>query len=95
MKAKRKKHSATFKAQVVLEALKERETLAELSKRFEVHAQIISNWKQEFLKKAETVFEKKYPETDKSEDLEKLYAKIGQLEIEKDFLKKNLKKLGL
>jgi transposase len=95
MKAKRKKHSATFKTQVVLEALKERETLAELSKRFEVHAQIISNWKQEFLKKAETVFEKKYPETDNGEDLEKLYAKIGQLEIEKDFLKKNLKKLGL
>ncbi len=95
MKAKRKKHSSTFKTQVVLEALKERETLAELSKRFEVHAQIISNWKQEFLKKAETVFEKKYPETDNGEDLEKLYAKIGQLEIEKDFLKKNLKKLGL
>jgi len=95
MKAKRKKHSSTFKTQVVLEALKERETLAELSKRFEVHAQIISNWKQEFLKKAETVFEKKYPETDNGEDLEKLYAKIGQFEIKKDFLKKNLKKLGL
>lgn len=95
MKAKRKKHSATFKTQVVLEALKERETLAELSKRFEVHAQIISNWKREFLKKAETVFEKNYPESNNNEDMEKLYTKIGQLEVEKDFLKKNLRKLGL
>jgi hypothetical protein len=27
-------------------------------------------------------------------DVEKLYAKIGQLEMDNDFLKKSLKKLG-
>jgi len=94
MKAKRRKHSAAFKAQVAIEAIKERESMAELSKRFEVHPQIISKWKQEFLEKAEIVFSNKYVETSNSELDEKLYAKIGQLEIEKDFLKKSLKKLG-
>jgi len=94
MKAKRRKHSAAFKAQVAIEAIKERESMAELSKRFEVHPQIISKWKQEFLEKAETVFSNKYVETNNSDYEEKLFAKIGQLEIEKDFLKKSLKKLG-
>lgn len=94
MKAKRRKHSAAFKAKVAIEAIKERESLAELSKRFEVHPQIISKWKQEFLEKAETVFSNKFVETNNSDYEEKLFAKIGQLEIEKDFLKKSLKKLG-
>jgi transposase-like protein len=49
MKATRKKHSAAFKAQVAIEAIKEQQTLAELAKRFEVNPQMISNWKREFI----------------------------------------------
>ncbi|HHX68816.1 MAG TPA: transposase, partial [Gallicola sp.] len=47
MKTTKRKFSAGFKAQVAIEALKERETLAELAKRFEVHPVMISKWKQE------------------------------------------------
>ena len=49
MNTSRKKHSAAFKAQVAIEAIKELETLSDLSKRFGIHPQMISNWKREFL----------------------------------------------
>ena len=79
---------------VAIEALKERETLAELSKRFEIHPNIISKWKQEFIERSVDVFERK-SEAESGVDPDKLYAKIGQLEIENDFLKKSCKKAGL
>lgn len=62
MKQKRRKFSNAFKARLAIEALKERETLAELSKRFEVHPNMIGKWKQEFLEKSSTVFEGKSEE---------------------------------
>lgn len=95
MKKTRRKFTGAFKAKVAIEALKERESLAELSKHFEVHANIISKWKKEFLQNSAQVFDQQSKETVKEIDVEKLYAKIGQLEIENDFLKKNLSKIGL
>ena len=93
MKKKRRQFSGAFKARIAIEALKERETLAELSKRFEVHPNMISKWKQEFLERSADIFDKK-SDADSEVDPEKLYAKIGQLEIENDFLKKSLNKIG-
>ncbi len=95
MKKTRRKFTGAFKAKVAIEALKERESLAELSKHFEVHPNIISKWKREFLQNSSHVFDQQSKETEKEVDVEKLYAKIGQLEIENDFLKKNLRKIGL
>ena len=96
MKKTRRKFSAAFKAKVALEALKERETLAALSARFEVHANQISLWKQEFLANSELVFSStEGKEKEDQVNLDALYAKIGQLEMERDFLKKSLKKSGL
>ena len=94
MKKSRRKFTSAFKAMVAIEALRERETLAELSKRFEVHPNIISKWKQEFVEHSAGVFERKTG-SEPGVDPEKLYAKIGQLEIENDFLKKSVKKAGL
>ena len=95
MKTNRRKFSGVFKAQVAIEALKERETLAELSKRYEVHPNIISKWKKEFIERASEIFETKAPDKQTEIDTEKLYTKIGKLEMERDFLKKVSKKLGL
>jgi transposase len=95
MKKTRRKFTGAFKAKVAIEALKERESLAELSKHFEVHPNIISKWKREFLENSANVFDHQSKEQEKEVDIEKLYAKIGQLEIENDFLKKNLRKIGL
>lgn len=94
MKKSRRKFTAGFKAKVAIEALKERDSLADLSKRFEVHSNMISKWKQVFLNNASHVFEKD-SEHENKVDIEKLYSKIGQLEIEKDFLKKAYLKAGL
>jgi len=95
MKKTRRKFTGAFKAKVAIEALKERQSLAELSKHFEVHPNIISKWKREFLQNSSHVFDQQSKETEKEVDVEKLYAKTGQLEIENDFLKKNLRKIGL
>ena len=46
MTGKRKKHSAAFKSKVVLEALKERETLQELATKYEVSQFTICKWKK-------------------------------------------------
>ena len=49
MKKNRRVFSSEFKSKVVLESLKERETLASLAKKFEIHPQQITDWKQRFL----------------------------------------------
>jgi transposase-like protein len=58
MKKSRRKFSSQFKAKVAIEALKERETLAELAKRYEIHPNQISQWKREFLDNADKAFAK-------------------------------------
>ena len=95
MKKNRRKFTAAFKAKVAIDALKERETLAELSARHELHPTMISKWKQEFLELADQIFEKKHPVEEPVDNVDALYSKIGQLEMENDFLKKSLKKAGL
>lgn len=94
MVTSRKKYSAAFKAQVAIAALQERESLAELSKRFEISPTMISKWKQDFLSRSSTVFENPAPKDDFDKEKERLYAKIGQLEMERDWLKKLQKDWG-
>lgn len=95
MKAKRRKFTAAFKASIAIEALRERETMAELSKRYEVHSNMISRWKQEFLERSSEIFETRPPEENFEAEKQKLYAKIGQLEVECDWLKKTSRRAGL
>jgi len=95
MKKMRRKFSSSFKTQVVLEAIKERESLAELSRRFEIHSNIISLWKKEFLGRASEIFELPGKASNDEKEKQDLYAKIGQLEMEKEWLKKISKRAGL
>jgi len=95
MKKSRRKFTSEFKAQVAIEAIKERETIVELSRRFDVHPNMITKWKQEFMTKSKLIFEKDLSYQDPDSQFEKLYAKIGKLEVERDFLKKAYLKTGL
>ena len=91
---KRERYSALFKARVAIEA--EKETLRELSERFNVSIMTISKWKGEFLENSTRVFENGQSTTDdKEKEIEHLHTKIGQLTMERDFFVSACKKAGL
>lgn len=86
----RRKHSAGFKAQVALEAVRGDLTVAEIAKKHNVHPGQVQAWKAEALSKFETLFEKGSCGASKpDEQAAELERKIGQLTMENDFLKKS------
>ncbi len=89
----RKKYTSKFKTKVVLEALKELSSVAELAQKYELAPQQINLWKREFLSKAEDVFESKGKTKREAADEEKdqLLKVIGQLKVENDFLNNALR----
>jgi transposase len=89
MMKSRKKHSAGFKSEVALAAIKGEETLAALAQRYELHPAQITVWKNELLKGVPELFEKGKPKkADAGFEVDYLERKIGQLTIEIDYLKK-------
>lgn len=87
MGAKRKQHSAQFKAQVAMAALAGDKTLAELASEYGVHPTMISTWKQELVKNARELFERGNKKvSDPQAVIDNLHRKIGQLQVERDFL---------
>jgi len=95
----RKSFDDAFKVKVVLEALKETMTLAELASKYAVHPNQISTWKKHFLERSVDVFSGSGRERQELEQLrrdrDKLVHQIGEQAVDIEFLKKNLKKLGL
>jgi len=95
-KPKRKKHSATFKAKVGMEAMLGIKTVAQIAREYAVHPVQVSQWK--------TVIRERLPELfegggQAGEDNQKLVAdlhqKIGELTVDLDYLKKKSRQLGL
>ena len=89
---KRKTYSASFKTKIVLEALQERETVQEIARKYELHPGQISTWKTQFLSQADQVFERGASKTENDQEKDALFKKVGQLQLEVDFLKKVLGK---
>ena len=83
-KRPRRNHTAVFKAKVALEAIKGEQTIVELSQRFQIHPNQITEWKRQLLDRAAEVFDKE--KTSREPDIKELHAKIGQLAMENDFL---------
>ncbi len=91
----RRNHSPEFKAKVALAGVKGDRTLAELAKKFDVHANQISQWKDQLLASAANAFGADGRPSEPPVDIKALHAKIGELTLENDFLEGALSKAGL
>ncbi len=89
---KRRQFSPEFRSKVALAALREELTIAELAKKYELHPNQITQWKKQAVDNMQQIFVRKNKSDDAQTDTheEKLHAKIGQLTVEIDFLKKGL-----
>jgi transposase len=86
----KRKFTSEFKAKVALEAIKGLRTVNELAQEFEVHPNQIGIWKKQLLGSASDVFSRgKDREAEKLQgERDRLYKKVGQLQVEVDWLKK-------
>ena len=93
----RKRFNSEYKLKVALEAIREKFTLQELATKYEVHPNQITQWKKEALTNMTSAFEKKAEKDDRQKDrqIAELERRIGQKDMELDFLKKTAKKLGV
>lgn len=90
----KKSYSAAFKAQLVLELLKETKTLTQLAAEHTVHPNVLRAWRDHALKDFPDLFERRdsfaAAQAVHEQQLEALYAEIGRRTTHVNFLKKKL-----
>lgn len=90
----KKTYTTSFKAQLVLELLKETKTISQISSEHGVHVTVLRDWKQAAIKGLPDVFESRDSWTEAKvayeRQIEDLYAEIGRLTTHVTFLKKKL-----
>ena len=96
MNAKRKRHSAAFKAKVGFEALVGLKTVLQLASEYTVHPTQVTQWRAMIRDHLPELFEPGQSGTvDQEQLIAQLHQKIGQLTVDLDWLKKKSKQLGL
>ena len=100
IKMSRKKgqsYSAEQKTKIVLELLKEEETIAQIATKYKIASQSITKWKKQFLENASLAFEptraaQEFKDEIKSKDEEiaELQKQLGKSVVEKEWLAKKL-----
>lgn len=91
MKRTRRKFTTAFKTKVVLEAIKERQSLQVLSQKYAIHPNQITAWKAHFLANAEKVFDTNDDTIQEIQtERDDLFREIGKMKMEMEWLKKKL-----
>jgi len=92
MTKQRRRHSAQFKFQVAMDALKETKTIAQLSTQYGVHPNQISHWKKQLIDEGSTVFSKVNADQQRRQESiqAELYEQIGRLKMELEWLRKKV-----
>ncbi len=95
--SKKKKWSSEAKFKITLEAIKGEVTLNELCKKYEVAPSQVHSWKRQLIEQGSELFNKSNKEAKaraaQEADQQVLYKKIGELTVERDFLKECWRKL--
>jgi len=90
----KKVYTAAFKAQVALDLLKEEKTMAQISAEYHVHPTVLRDWRAQALKGLATIFERRddlaATRAAHAQQVEDLYAEIGRLTTQLNWLKKKL-----
>lgn len=86
----RKNYTPKYKAEAVLEVLREERSLNEIAGQMGVHPNMLGRWKSEAIRNLHTIFENRKGEEQRAHEEEKqeLYAQIGELSSKLSYLKK-------
>ena len=92
MVGKRRRFTAEFKKRVVLEALRERDTVRSIASRYEVHPNQVSAWKRQAVDSLDEAFSSagSKRDADREATIRDLHAKIGELTVGRDFFLRGL-----
>lgn len=94
MTGKRRVFTAAFKAKVALAAVRGDLTTAQLASKFAVHSSQVTSWKKQLLEQVASLFEdRRRRDSEASIDEEELFAQIGRLKVEVEWLKKKAAQL--
>jgi transposase len=88
---KRKKYSKELKTKVALAAIKGNQTANEIASEFGIHVSLVNRWKKEAIEALPLVFGDTQAKQSKEIEIERerLYQKVGKLQVELEWLKKN------
>ena len=89
----KKHYTPAFKAKVVLDVLKEEQTLTQIASAYDVHPALLSKWKAQMLEGLPRLFDndrkgERAQEAAQAREREELFAQIGRLTTQVDWLKK-------
>ena len=92
----RKQYDGAFKLKVILETYKNEKTMTQIASEYQVHAVQISQWRKQLQLEGPAIFQKAKDQekTEMKELIDELYKQIGQLKVERDWIKKKSEMLS-